>query len=413
MKNSIKRSNNQIMRSFLSRLFSLLPKRHKRPIVPFSFWYYYIPVLVIALIGFGDSIYLAVSHYQIHTDVGYSSFCAVSRALNCDTVSTSQYAVFWGIPVAIWGVIGYMFIIFVLLLAGTPSARKQRVWPVFFWISLIYSIGSLILAGISTLLINSYCIMCIVTYLVNFALLYYAWFVNKRFGDAGLFRGVALDAKLLWSLRKICLTTVVGFLFLVGYLMIGLPEYWHMEPPKLKQSVSRGITEAGHPWIGAKNPELVIEEFTDYLCTQCRIKHFYLRRLVAENPNKIKLIHRHFPMDHKFNPLVRKPYHVGAGTLALFSIYAAQHGAFWEANDMFFQIKRSEHVVSGKKIAKKLDLNPREFLYAQYNRHILYHLQKDVEKGLSLGLTGTPGYVIDGKVYQGYIPPKILKNVIE
>ncbi len=237
--------------------------------------------------------------------------------------------------------------------------------------------------------------------------------MNKRFGDAGLFRGVVLDAKLLWSLRKICLTAVAGFLLLIGYLTTGMPEYWHMEPPKLKQSVSRGITENGHPWIGAKDPELEIVEFTDYLCTQCRIKHFYLRRLITENPGKIKLIHRHFPMDHKFNPLVRKPYHIGSGTLALFSIYAAQHDTFWEANDMFFQINRSINVISGKKMAKKLDLNPRGFLYAQYNRHSLHHLQKDVEKGLELGLTGTPGYVIDGKVYQGYIPPKILKNVIE
>lgn len=392
--------------------FWALKKRHQ-PIVPLPFWCYYIPVLVIAIIGLADSIYLALSHYRVHTDVGYSSFCAVSRALNCDTVSTSPYAVFLGIPVAIWGVIGYLFAVFIVFLTGSRIAQKQRFWPILFWTALIYSIGSLVLAGVSTFLINSYCIMCIVTYVVNFALLYYAWFINNRYGNASLFKGVVIDARVLWSLKKIILPVAAGFLILIGVLMTGMPEYWQMKPPPLKQSMPRGLTQDGHPWIGARDPELTIVEFTDYLCTQCRVKHFYLRRLIAQNPGKIKLIHRHFPMDHKYNPLVKKPYHIGSGTLALFSIYAAKHDKFWKANDMFFQMDQSTGAISTEKIADVLDLDPKGLLYAKQNRQILYQLQKDIEKGLQHGLTGTPGYIINGNVYQGYIPPEILKKGID
>ncbi|MBU4035957.1 MAG: hypothetical protein KKA35_05965, partial [Proteobacteria bacterium] len=43
----------------------------------------------------------------MYTDIGYESFCAISKAINCDTVSQSPYSVFLGVPLAIWGVAGY------------------------------------------------------------------------------------------------------------------------------------------------------------------------------------------------------------------------------------------------------------------------------------------------------------------
>jgi protein-disulfide isomerase len=39
-------------------------------------------------------------------------------------------------------------------------------------------------------------------------------------------------------------------------------------------------------------------------------------------------------------------------------------------------------------------------------------LKKDIIDGLKLGVTGTPSFVIDGQVYQGQIPPEILKQVM-
>lgn len=385
-------------------------KEHKA-LLPYK--YYYIPFLGIAFSGFFVSIYLAVSHYRVHADLSYSSFCALSRALNCDTVSASPYSVFLNIPVAIWGVIGYGFILFLLGLAAMPNAQKKRLWPLLFWASFIFSTYSLILAWISSFWIQSYCIMCIITYLVNFFLLYYAWFVNRRFGNTNLFRGIVEDFQFLWCERKIFLPVITVFLVLIGGLMTGLSPYWQMSPPAHSGVIKRGVTDDGHPWIGAEEPEIVIEEFTDYLCTQCRIKHFFLRRLVVENSDKIRLVHRHFPMDHQFNPLVQEPYHQGSGMLALFSIYAKTENKFWETNDMFFQIDRSIGEVSTKSIAEGLGLNHHDLVQAINDRRTLYSLQKDIRRGLELGLTGTPGYLINNEVYQGYIPSRLLKPFIK
>jgi uncharacterized membrane protein len=81
----------------------------KNHIKPLAFGAYFWVVVALAAAGLVDSIYLSVSHYRNYVDVGYSSFCALSRAINCDTVSQSPYAIFWGMPVPVWGVIGYFF----------------------------------------------------------------------------------------------------------------------------------------------------------------------------------------------------------------------------------------------------------------------------------------------------------------
>lgn len=75
----------------------------KKEIIPLPFSFYGLPVILLSLFGLVDSAYLAVSHYRNYMDIGYASFCAISRAINCDTVSQSPYAIFLGVPVASWG----------------------------------------------------------------------------------------------------------------------------------------------------------------------------------------------------------------------------------------------------------------------------------------------------------------------
>ncbi|MCK4984363.1 MAG: hypothetical protein KAS40_02535, partial [Desulfobacterales bacterium] len=158
-----------------------IAKTKSKDIRPLPFGVYFWTVIMITVIGLIDSIYLSVSHYRVYTDIGYKSFCAISRAINCDTVSQSSYSIFINLPVPVWGVIGYGFLLLCLLLAGSKSAEKKRIWSIVFWISLVFACYSVILALVSNYLIGSYCIMCIVSYGVNLSLLFYAWLIRRRF----------------------------------------------------------------------------------------------------------------------------------------------------------------------------------------------------------------------------------------
>ena len=301
----------------------------KKNTIPLPFSIYFWTISILALAGLMDSIYLTISHYRVYTDIGYRSFCAISKAINCDTVSQSPYSIFIGLPVPVWGIIGYTFFLSLLPLARMKNEEKKRIWPLLFLFALIFSGYSLILAFISTFIIHSYCIMCIVSYAVSFLLLFYTWIIRRRFKGEDIFNGLKLDFALLLK-KKAIILPILG-IFFIGILSVKFvfPSYWHIRAPQLNSRVSTGITENGYPWIGAQEPILTIVEFADYQCFQCKKMHFFLRHLIEKHPDKIRLVHRHFPMDHNFNPLVKAPFHVGSGQMALLAIYAATKGNFF------------------------------------------------------------------------------------
>jgi len=379
---------------------------------PFPFPAYFWTVAILAFGGLSASSYLSINHYRNYTDIGYESFCAISRTINCDTVSQSTYSIFLGMPVAVWGVIGYIFFLLFLPFASGKMAEKKRIWPMLFLVSLVFSCISIIYALISTYYIQSYCIVCMLIYASNFFLLYYVWLIRRRFERTSILDGLKRDIAFLWNVRKRCVSLFSPFLISVILVVILFPNYWNFAPPPLSTDIPKGITEDGHPWIGAEKAELVITEFTDYQCFQCKKMHFFLRQIVAKYPDKIRLIHRHYPMDHKFNPIVKEPFHVGSGAMALLAVYATGRDKFWEMNDILFNVDRRKGTINIKELAEKVGLDYRGLSSSIYDRNTLYKLQIDILEGIKLRITGTPSYVMNDKVYMGEIPPDIIRNVV-
>ncbi len=392
---------------------SLIHRKHDIKPLPFPVYFWTIAFLLFA--GLADSIYLSVHHYLVYTDIGYESFCAISKAINCDTVSQSPYSVFFGVPVAVWGAVGYVSCLLLLPFAWSVSAGKKRIWRLIFTISVLFSIISIIFAAISTLYIRSYCIMCILSYGINFMLLFYTWLIIRRFGEKeGMIEGFSQEIKFVFERKNLFFSLFAPYTILVISAFIYFPAYWDLTPPPLSANVPKGITEEGHPWIGgSEKPDLVITEFSDYLCFQCQKMHFLLRRLVEKNPQKIRLIHRHYPMDHRYNPLVKEPFHVGSGDMSLLAIYAAKEGKFWEMNDLLLGVDISDKKIDIRELAERTGLDKRKLALSRYDNSIRHVLWLDIRDGLKAGITGTPAYIIDDKLYLGVIPADIMKNIVK
>lgn len=367
-------------------------------------------LLVFALAGLGVSGWLAFSHYRIFTDITYHSFCAISQALNCDTVSQSPYALLLSVPVAVWALVGYSFLGMLVLMSKRQPSQGHLSGPALLLTSFGFVIYSLILAYISSVQIKSYCLMCIALYGINFALLLLSWsFVRPR-RYLGLVVLLRQDVKTLlqgWNGRLL----LGSFGVLAAGLIAFFPAYWHYEFPPLENNLPQGITADGHPYLGAPHPVLEIVEFADYQCFQCKKMHYLLRRLIAAYPNQIRLVHRHFPMDHQFNPLLQEPFYVGSGVMALMALYAADHGRFWPMNDALYHADRSRGRLDIGALLEQAGIsnaNPSD-IYAQVYREQLW---KDLRAGLELGITGTPTYLIDGQVYVANIPGEVLRRVV-
>jgi protein-disulfide isomerase/uncharacterized membrane protein len=379
---------------------------------PLAFGAYFWPVVLLTITGLADSLYLAVAHYRVYTDIGYESFCTISRAINCDTVSQSRYSVMGPFPVPVWGIIGYLFLLLLLIFVHRSKAAGHRMWSLIFAVTLLYSGYSIALAVISYVSIRSYCIMCILSYGINFLLLFYAWLIRRRFDLDGYPTSIKKDAMFVHRHWRAAMTLMLPLFIFVAVLGFTFPSYWEYRTAETSVDLQTGRTPEGYPWIGADNAELVITEFTDYMCFQCNKIHTYLRKLMSRYPGKIKLIHRHFPMDSRFNPIVRSTFHEGSGILALLAILADSEGKFWPVNDALYVQAHQTNVIDVKEISNSLGFEKAISTDSLYNDSNLRKLNRDIIAGLKLGVSGTPSFVIEGKVYASHIPTDLLDRII-
>jgi protein-disulfide isomerase/uncharacterized membrane protein len=379
---------------------------------PLPYHCYLAGVLGLCLAGIGLCVYLAISHYRIHTDLYYQSFCAITRAINCDTVSQSPYSVLAGAPVSVWGLFGYSGFSVMALISTLHAEPGRRMWTMCQATALAFCMVGLAFAAVSSFLVKSYCIVCIATYAVNFALVFVTWIIRRRFHAGSFLSALAEDIRFLWSKRAVS-APLLGMLAMgLTATVIAFPAYWKIGPEDRGQGISGGLTEDGAPYIGAANPLIEIVEFTDYQCFQCRKMHYYLRTLVARYPEQIRLTHRNYPMDHEFNPIVTEPFHIGSGRMALLAVHAAMTGRFLEMNDLLFRKTAEGNDIDldaiRREIGDEVDLGQ-----ALTHPPYLEHLLRDIRYGMKLRVMGTPAFLIDGKVFTGSIPAEVLKALVD
>ena len=381
-----------------------------QPIKCLPYRVYYLPVLIIAILGIVNALYLSYTHYQNYTDPSYASFCAISRSVNCDTVAQSPWAILMGLPVAIWGVFGYLVFTVLLLPLARRSQKSSPQWSLLTLLGGGYALAAVYFGYISVTEIGSYCILCLLTYGINFGLFWGSWLIHRRFGGPSFLATIPDAIRALCKSRPLtgALGGIVAVVILVALLM---PRYWTFSNLPANEDLPQGVTENGYPWIGAVDPRLTIHEYSDYMCFQCKKMHFYLRQLVAQHPDQIRLVHRHFPMDRHYNPMVTEAYHTGSGKMALIALYAQEKGQFWKVNDFLFELANKKENFNTRDIAALMQVDKAEVVSALDYTYLRLRLKHDIAIGIDQGISGTPGFVIDGQTYLGTIPKPILQQV--
>ena len=364
-----------------------------------------------ALGGAGVSLSLVISHYRVFTDPGYESFCAISQSLNCETVSQSPWALLLGVPVAAWALLGYFVLLGFVLIRLDRSPATTGLPALSFAVAAGFVGYSLFLAGISSFVIGSYCLLCMGLYVVNFALAVWSWALYRKRNYPSFYAALALDLLQVFQTKagRALLATIVAAAMA---LKLFYPAYWEAKPSDLSTALPNGLTAEGRPWIGATEPAIEIVEFADYLCFQCRKMHFHLRRLVERYPEKIRLVHVHYPMDHEVNPAVQTPFHIGAGRLAMLSIYAAEQGGFWKMNDLLYAMSESRREIDLHEISARTGFVLEDLAASLEDRKVREKLKADLSLAAAVGVQATPTFLVQGKTYVGTIPEKIFRDIV-
>jgi uncharacterized membrane protein len=345
------------------------------PTVRTSRW----PTVIVAALGLALSIWLEVVHYRAYTAPLSSSFCSVGARLDCASVALSRFSMFLGVPVPIWGVAGF--------LALTIAAWQRSRWLL--PLSAIAALVSVVLLGVSVFSIKSLCLLCEGVHVLSVVLFVLAW--KERRSEQ-----VALGD------RDTLLTVFGPALGLVIGVMLFQQPYWGAFGWKGDVPFPQGKTAEGHPWIGAENPKLVLNEFTDYSCPHCKIASTQTLKSLAAHPKELRIVRRQYPRmacpkgENSACHLVRLAY------------CAEEQGKFWEADRWLFEHAGGRHEVDPGAAARDIGLDEAKLRACMVRDDIFQRADDESRAARKKRIAGTPYYIVGDKA----VPPEEVAKLL-
>lgn len=361
--------------------------------------------LVLVLISVASAAYLARVHLRVHTDPAYQAGCDINETFRCSDVALSHYAVVFGVPSAVWALLAYVAFLFFLIRGLRAGPRDP--WPAgLYWLLNAFAfIVTLAFAYIAEMIIGALCLGCMTMYGTHLLLFVLAcWLLRQERG--ALHRDLAALPSDRGFLSFAALMLVVS-----GGLALAYPRYWEEECLG-PNGLPAGFDENNSCWIGAPSAVLSITEFSDYRCPFCRKAHVQLRKLVEQHPTRIRITHKHFPLDTVCNPALQRQLHPDSCLMARMAYCAGRQHQFWSMNDRLFDLPASTSIEPAQ-VAADLGLEVDRFAACLNSPAAGAHVRRDIQEGLKLGINATPTFLIDGKLYAGHIPEEVLRPLLE
>lgn len=147
------------------------------------------------------------------------------------------------------------------------------------------------------------------------------------------------------------------------------------------------------PFVGNPKGDVVVVEFFDYACGYCKRAHADVEKLLAADKN-VKFVFKEFPILGPGSEIASR------AALAVHFLeptkYAAIHKGLME-----FQGQKTEEAVL--EIAKKVGVDAAKVKEEMKSSRVSAALQSNQEIGRSIGISGTPAFVIGGQLIPGAI----------
>ena len=157
------------------------------------------------------------------------------------------------------------------------------------------------------------------------------------------------------------------------------------------------------PVTGSSSQKIIMAEFSDFECPYCAKAHAVVKEFMARNQNDVTLVYKHFPLTE---------IHPQAEAAALAAWAAMQQGKFWEYHDALFEGQKNLGEEFFLEQAKTLNLDIDRFNRDRSSAEAKAAIKKDFELGKSLGVRGTPSFVVNGIFFSGAPNVKDLEDLV-
>src|SRR5262249_52548224 len=160
----------------------------------------------------------------------------------------------------------------------------------------------------------------------------------------------------------------------------------HLQAPPVFRAE---VAVDGAPFIGPDAAPVTIVEFTDFQCPFCKRVIPTLAQVRSRYGEKVKLVYRDFPLDN-IHPQARKAAEAAQ--------CAHDQGKFWAYHDALFANAPNAGAEQLKKYAQQVGLDLPSFERCLSSGTYAGSVQKSVDEGIRLGVTGTPAFFINGEL---------------
>jgi len=175
-------------------------------------------------------------------------------------------------------------------------------------------------------------------------------------------------------------------------------------------AVMQKISLKGKPIKGPAKAKVTIVEYSDFQCPFCARGYQTLETQVLKDyGDKVKFTYKNFPL----------PMHPWAEPAAIASECALQQKpeAFWKLYNFYFSNQRdlTPQNLKDKSLEALKDegIDAAKFTDCLDNKKTLDLVKQDQQEGQSVGVNGTPAFIINGRLISGAQPYDNFKAVID
>jgi uncharacterized membrane protein/protein-disulfide isomerase len=381
-------------------------------------------LLAFALLGLAASSMSSLVHYRLLTEPGYTSFCDVNGTVSCTQAYLSRFGSFWGVPVALGGVLFFALVFVLAAFGGRLNAPSRDNVPGYvFTLSTLGLAVVLYLAWASFFVLKAFCVLCATTYVAVIAL-----FIIS--GGATTFPMTTLPRRAVRDLRAllvsplallIAVVLIGGSAALIGVFprdqVVSAQAPAPVDFPPLTDAERAQFTA----WWDAQekvdvplssDAKVLIVKFNDYQCPPCRQSFLEYRGILAKYvaSGDAKFVVKHFPLDPECNAGTPGGQHFAACEAAAAVVMARSKGTAPKLEEWFFENQAALTPSAVRTAAHEVGGIP-DF-DAQYQR-ALQEVKADAGLGSMLGVQSTPTFFINGRRIRGMMQPRAFDAAIQ
>ena len=374
-----------------------------------------------ALLGLAASSASTWVHYRILQDPTYSSFCDVANtSWSCTDAYTSRFGAVAGVPIALFGVLFFAFVLGLIVLSTRSAATRENLPGYVFALSTLGLAAVLYLAYASYFILHTLCMLCVGTYVAVIGLFLISG-ASTKYPMTNLPSRAAKDVRLLVRTPG-ALTAAILFVAAAAAAIVLFPEQ-RVTAAASDPAAGDTTTPAQAATIPAANAgqiekfeqylaqqprvpvmvptdgaAVVMVKFNDYQCPGCAETHRQLKPVLEkynrEAPGKVKFISKDYPLEPECNQFVGQNLHPGACEGAVAVRLAREKGRGEAMEEWLFANQPAMMQPQAVKNAA-LSVGQVKDFDARYSG-TLELVKADIMQGAQLKITGTPTFFMNG-----------------